>query len=117
MPVPNPPKTISPSIMLTSGTVPPKAVKLSWAEMTAPVEVPVVEAANRPEAVGPKRTSLPSRLPPGWVAVTDWSTCDASRRSFPAASNPMARPAAAIHSRNMAAKTTHPCFWSFTIRP
>jgi hypothetical protein len=43
--------------MCTSGTAPPSGVKLSWAEFTAPVDVPVVLAAKRPEAAAPKRTS------------------------------------------------------------
>ena len=59
-----PPGLTSPSIMWTSGTAPPSGVKLSWAELTAPVDVPVVEAANRPDVAVPKRTSLPSMLPP-----------------------------------------------------
>ena len=59
-----PPGLTSPSIMWTSGTAPPSGVKLSWAESTAPVEVPVVEAANRPDIAVPKRISLPSMLPP-----------------------------------------------------
>ena len=65
-----PPGLTSPSIMFTSGTAPPMGVKLSWVELTAPVDVPVVEAANSPEAAGPKRASLPSMFPPAWVAVT-----------------------------------------------
>jgi hypothetical protein len=46
--------------MFTRGTAPPPGVKLSWAPMTAPVEVPVVVPANRPVAAGPNRISLPS---------------------------------------------------------
>jgi hypothetical protein len=34
--------------------------------LTAPVEVPVVAAANRAEAPTPKRVSLPSMFPPAW---------------------------------------------------
>ena len=63
-PTPVPPGDTSPSFMLTRGTMPPRGVKLSWAALTAPVEVPVVDAANRPDAAGPKRISLPSTLPP-----------------------------------------------------
>ena len=39
-------------------------------ELTAPVDVPVVDAANRAEAASPKRVSLPSMAPPAsWGAV------------------------------------------------
>ena len=38
--------------MLISGMTPPSGVKLSWAASTAPVDVPVVEAANTPDASG-----------------------------------------------------------------
>ena len=40
-------------------------------QSTAPVDVPVVEAANRPHAAAPKRTSLPSMFPPDWVVEID----------------------------------------------
>ena len=39
-------------------------MKLSWPELTEPVEVPVVEAANSPDENEPKRTSLLSMFPP-----------------------------------------------------
>ena len=46
-----------------------------WKESTAPVDVPVVEAANSEEAASPKRVSLPSidaparrSAVPGWAA-------------------------------------------------
>ena len=50
--------------MFTSGTAPPSGVKLSWALLTAPVEVPVVDAAKMPETGAPKRVSLPSMFEP-----------------------------------------------------
>src|SRR6266849_191360 len=40
-------------------------------EMTAPHKV-IVVTAKRTESVIPKRTSLPSMLPPHWVVVTVW---------------------------------------------
>ena len=52
--------------------MPPSGVKLSCIELTEPLDVPVVDAAHRPEAAGPKRTSLPSMFPPAEVAVTAW---------------------------------------------
>ena len=39
-----PPGLTSPNMMLTSGTAPPPGVMLSWKQLTAPVDVPVVEA-------------------------------------------------------------------------
>ena len=67
-PTPMPPGDTSPSFMLTSGIMPPSGVKLSWPESTAPVDVPVVDAANSPDEAEPKRTSLLSMLPPAWSA-------------------------------------------------
>ena len=55
---------ISPSCMLISGIMPPSAVKLSCMALTAPQEAAVVTTANSEEATMPKRTSLPSMLPP-----------------------------------------------------
>ena len=43
-----------PSIMWTSGTAPPIGVKLSCAELTEPVEVSVVNAANSPSGGCPE---------------------------------------------------------------
>ena len=54
----------SPSIMLTSGIMPPSAVKLLCIPLTAPHEADVVITANSEVAAMPKRTSLPSMLPP-----------------------------------------------------
>ena len=44
-------------------------VKLSCSELTAPVEVPVVETANSADAGMPKRTSLPSIAAPAASAA------------------------------------------------
>ena len=61
-PLPTPPKTISPSCMLTSGTRPPSGVNESCIELTAPHDVSVVTVANSAEAATPKRHSLPSMI-------------------------------------------------------
>jgi hypothetical protein len=42
--------------------------------LTAPQEVAVVTVANSAEAATPKRVSLPSMLPPAWLALAAWST-------------------------------------------
>ena len=81
------------------------------------MEVPVVEAANTPQPAEPKRTSLPSMLPPPWSAVTVWLAPTWVSRSLPRTSMPVARATDPIHSRNMVATITHPCRLSFTIRP
>ena len=55
---------ISPSRMLTSGTMPPEGAKLSTVAFTAPARrIPVVTTANSADNGVPKRTSLPSMLP------------------------------------------------------
>ena len=41
----------------------------SWNELTAPVEVPVVETANSAEAQSPNRVSLPSIDAAGGLAA------------------------------------------------
>jgi hypothetical protein len=88
--------------------------------LTAPVDVPVVVAANRPEAAGPKRVSLPSRLPPpARSAPLPWSTWAAvsSIAWLPPVSNPWATRALPAHRANMAAKMAQPCLRSLTSFP
>ena len=53
-PDPTPPGATSPSLMLKIISPPPSAVNESWNELTAPVEVPVVEVANSAEAAIPE---------------------------------------------------------------
>ena len=59
--------------MFTSGTAPPPGVKLSWAEITAPVEVAVVVAAYSPGRRGAETDLLAFHVRRGridpWVAV------------------------------------------------
>ena len=52
-------------------------------QFTAPVDVPVVAPANRPQPAAPKRTSLPSMLPPDCVIEIDWSTPSVVRFGLP----------------------------------
>ncbi len=49
--------------MSAIGTIPAIGTKLACIELTDPVLVPVVEAANVPLTNEPKRASLPSMLP------------------------------------------------------
>ena len=60
--------------MFTSDAPPPNGVIESCEAITAPVDVPVVEAANAALTRTPNRTSLPSMLPPSTAAPTA-STC------------------------------------------
>ena len=82
-PTPTPPGEISPSIMCSIGTSPPAGVNESCMQFTAPVEVPVVAPAYRPQAAAPNRTSLPSMFPPDWVVDSDWSAPAAVSRGLP----------------------------------
>ena len=70
-PTPTPPGDTSPSIMWSIGESPPRGVYESCMLFTAPVDVPVVAAANKPLAAGPKRISLPSMLPPDCATDSD----------------------------------------------
>ena len=66
-PTPTPPGDTSPSFMLTSGIMPPSGVKLSCAQLTAPVDVPVVEAANTPGDGGAEADLLALHVAAGLV--------------------------------------------------
>ena len=50
--------------MLKISAPPPRLVNESWNELTAPVDVPVVETANSADAHSPNRVSLPSMAAP-----------------------------------------------------
>ncbi|SKY82130.1 Uncharacterised protein [Mycobacteroides abscessus subsp. abscessus] len=63
-PVPTPPGATSPRSMFQITAPPPPADRLSWAALTAPVDVPVVETANNALPGIPKRCSLPSIIAP-----------------------------------------------------
>ena len=97
--------------MFTSGTAPPSGVKLSCDEMTEPVEVPVVDAAKRPDAAG--RSAPP--CPRSSRASRRAERLDA--RSCRLLSKPMASAADASQSTNIAANSAQPWRWSRTIRP
>ena len=64
--------------MLKISSPPPSAVNEEWAASMAPVEVPVVEVANRDEAATPNRVSLPSIAAPASLsAVPGWADSSA----------------------------------------
>src|SRR5580700_2174563 len=86
-PEPTPPKITSPNCMLTRGTIPPKGKKLSCIELTAPHEVSVVTVAHEVESAGPKRTSLPSMLPPACIMLGVELILKVLRAGLPCASD------------------------------
>src|SRR5260221_8981684 len=65
---------MSPSWRSKSGTSPPSGVNESCIALTEPFDAAVVVVAQRAEEEIPKRTSLPSMLPPEWSALPSWST-------------------------------------------
>ena len=83
-PEPTPPKITSPNCIITSSTRPPSGVYESCIELTEPLEAAVVAVAQNAELAMPKRTSLPSMLPPGWSAPGAWSTPSAASLGLPA---------------------------------
>ena len=60
MPAPIPPGATSPSAMSNSAMPPPNGVSESWKQLTEPVDVTVVDAANTEQPGVPVRTSTPS---------------------------------------------------------
>ena len=63
-PEPTPPTMTSSTIMFAMSNPPDKGMKLSCMALTAPLDESVVTVANSEDAAMPKRTSLPSMLPP-----------------------------------------------------
>ena len=86
MPAPTPPKTTSLNCMFASGTRPPSGVNESCQPLTAPQLASVVTVAKSAVLAMPKRTSLPSMLPPGDSAVAVWSAPAAVSIGLPRAS-------------------------------
>ena len=54
--------------------------------LTAPQEASVVTVVKSAELAMPKRTSLPSMLPPACSALGAWSTSRAAKAGLPCAS-------------------------------
>ena len=73
-PLPTPPNTTSPSCISHIGTSPPNGVNEPCIEFTEPLEAAVVAADQSAEFAMPKRTSLPSMLPPDCSSDAAWST-------------------------------------------
>ncbi|MCY1523513.1 hypothetical protein D9M68_584140 [compost metagenome] len=84
---------------------------------TAPHEAAVVTAAKRAEASMPKRTSLPSMLPPLCSALATWSTPSGPSSGLPACSAGVTASTATTNSTVIAASTAQPWRRSPTTRP
>ena len=86
-------------------------------QFTAPVDVPVVAPANRPQSAAPMRTSLPSMLPPPWVVEIDWSTPIAVSRGLPFCSANIVNPAKTMRMPAITARSSRDWRLSLTILP
>ncbi len=84
---------------------------------TAPHEAAVVMAANNPVAAMPKRASLPSMLPPGCVALTDWSAPSWVSSGLPCCSCAVTTTTETTKITVIAARTAQPWRGSPTMRP
>src|SRR5437588_5149409 len=115
MPAPTPPKMTSLSMMLTSGTMPPRGVKESCHPLIAPQLASVVAVAHNAVLAIPKRTSLPSMLPPDCIDVERWST--PANRGLPFASAQYTVLTPTANSRAIDAQTAQPCFCEPVMRP
>ena len=114
-PAPTPPNTTSPSMMLTSGTMPPSGVYESCMLFTAPQLASVVTVVNKAEFTMPNRTSLPSMFPPDCSAPACWSMPARSGLPFASAQYAVATPAK--NKKAMAAQTAQPWRCEPVIRP
>ena len=97
---------ISPSMMLTMGTMPPSGEKLSCMALTEPLEATVVASAQMALAEMPKRVSLPSMEPMA-----------AGHAVEPVLGEQDRRPDRWRTATVLAAKIARPWLLSFTIRP
>src|SRR4029077_9446237 len=104
------PKPPPPSGMWTSGTRPPMGVKESCIEFTQPHDASVVIVAYSAEFAIPKRTSLPSMLPPGLVADAMTSTPRAAWIGLPRASAQFGVVPPPMNSMYIAAHNAQPFF-------
>ena len=66
--------------------MPASGMNESCIELTEPFDAEVVATAHSAELATPKRTSLPSMLPPGLVALATWSTPSLVSTGLPGAS-------------------------------
>src|SRR5665647_2158730 len=104
-PEPTPPKTISPSWMSNICTNPPRGMKESCIELTAPVDVTVVTTEKKADCTGPNLTSFPSMFPPGWSAVEDWSIPSGVKVGLPLTSDQIQSPTTVSYTHLRAHET------------
>ena len=68
----------------------------------------MVDAHHAADAGVPNRTSLPSRLPPGWLVVVAWFAPAAVSFGLPFSSNIVVRPTTSAQITTMTASSTQP---------
>src|SRR5260370_36077995 len=103
--------------MFTRGTKPPIGVKESCIALTQPHDASGVMVAESAEVAMPKRTSLPSMLPPGLVADATISTPRAAWMGLPRASAQYAVATPLANSTYIATHSAHPRFAFLAMRP
>ncbi len=116
-PEPTPPNTTSPICIRAIGTMPPNAVNESCIAFTAPQDAAVVTAANKAEALMPKRLSLPSILPPDCSRLCVWSIPKALRPGCDCCSAYITTAVMITKMMVIAASTAHPWRISPTMKP
>ena len=77
---------ISPSMMLTSGTMPPSGIRLSCMVLTAPQEASVVIGGEQRGIGDPEADFLALHVAAGLHALGVWSTWSAAKAGLPGAS-------------------------------
>ena len=95
--------------MFSIAMPPASGVRLSWEEFTAPHEAAVVALTKIALWAIPKRTSLPSMLPPELPAVCAWFAPARVRFGLPARSDPYTADRPMTKMIVIAARMTHPC--------
>ena len=116
-PDPTPPKITSPSCISAIGTSPPNGVNESCIEFTDPFDAAVVAVAQSAEDAMPNRASLPSMLPPMFVAVATGSAPSLDNNGLPPCSARHAAISKTTNTAVIAASSAHPSRVSPIILP
>ena len=92
-------------------------MKESCIALTEPLDAAVVAVAQSAELTTPKRTSLPSMLPPRLVALCTWSTPNAASAGLPLCSAQTVTATSTTKMMVIAARMAQPWRVSPTILP
>ena len=92
-------------------------MKESCIELTEPLDAAVVAVAQRAELAMPKRTSLPSMLPPGCIVAGGLVDAQVGKAGLPACSAATQPSASGTKITSIAARIAQPCRVSPTILP